>query len=92
MNSDQTRRILCDFLSKSQPINQIVNFPTRNNKVLDVILTNVSDRFSNIVPLPPLGNSDHTVVKCSFVQFEKNPNIERGDYKIFRKNLKKSRL
>ena len=51
-----------NFIDKLSPVSQLINFPTRHDHILDVILTNRPDLFSQIRPDPPLGNSDHVVV------------------------------
>ena len=42
---------------------QLVNFSTRGNKVLDLILTDDDLLIHNIEPCPPIGCSDHICMK-----------------------------
>ena len=42
---------------------QLVNFSTRNNKVLDLIHTDDDLLIHNIEPCPPIGCSDHICIK-----------------------------
>ena len=46
---------------------QLVDFPTRGNNMLDVILTDDPQQISNIQSLPPIGNSDHLTIGCDLV-------------------------
>ena len=40
----------------------MINFPTRNSSLLDLIITNSPNGYKNITYDPPLGNSDHLVI------------------------------
>jgi len=47
-------------------LSQLVDFPTRRENILDVILFNESSLVRKIIPeAPPLGESDHISVACS---------------------------
>ena len=42
---------------------QIVNFPTRGNNILDLILTNMKFFYDSPIKSPPFGLSDHVTVE-----------------------------
>ena len=44
-------------------LKQVVKAPTRGTSILDLILTNLSSYFSTPQLLPPLGSSDHNVLR-----------------------------
>ena len=48
-----------EVLLKNQPLYQLINLSTRDNHILDVIITNSSNIFSNITAGGKIGNSDH---------------------------------
>ena len=56
-----------DFLNKSQPILQCVNFPTRGIHTLDLIFVRNHNDIINLKFAPPIGNSDHVVILGDFV-------------------------
>lgn len=41
---------------------QLVNFDTREDSILDLVLTNDSKIVSSVSPRPPVGHSDHTAI------------------------------
>ena len=43
-------------------LTQTVNVPTRQDKILDLFLTNYSSIVNNLETLPPIGESDHDIV------------------------------
>ena len=50
-------------ICESCNLKQVVEVPTRENKILDLILTNVNnDFYDNPVTLPSIGSSDHLCV------------------------------
>ena len=89
------------FIDKSQPIFQVIDFPTRKTKILDILLTNAPDLICKLKEEPPIGNSDHIVItgvinvrtsppKCAFRTVL---NFRKADYslidKYFRANFAK---
>ena len=54
-----------NFLFKILPVMQLVNFPTWENSILDIIITNSPDLYDPIEFDPPLGKPDHVVLKAS---------------------------
>ena len=50
-------------LKSSFQLKQIVNFPTRGQNTLDLILTNLQDYYDTPVSRPPFGLSDHVTIK-----------------------------
>ena len=57
-----TETALSEFMLANQPIKQLVEFATRGNNILDVIMTNNPNQFEKLKSEPPLGNSDHLVL------------------------------
>lgn len=55
--------LLLNFYIENQPISQIINKPTRYNNILDLVFTNLSEYLDRAEILPPLGSSDHSVIK-----------------------------
>ncbi len=58
----QHYEIFTNFLIDIDPITQIINRPTRDDKILDIVITNASYRFSESEVIHPLGNSDHNII------------------------------
>ena len=58
--------VYIEFLSyfNNNSFSQLVEFPTRGNNLLDVILSDNSSQFRNIHSLPPISNSDHVTIVC----------------------------
>ena len=50
---------LSSFILSHKPLFQCVDFPTRNDSILDLIFTNDSDIVTELKALPPIGNNDH---------------------------------
>ena len=83
-------------ICESCNLKQVVEVPTRENKILDLILTNVNnDFYDNPVTLPSIGSSDHLCVaytpkkhikskcnkkKISMRRFKKSAMIEFGSW------------
>ena len=57
-NGLQTTRLRNNYNLK-----EIVNFPTRGERTLDLVLTNLQDHYETPTPRPPLGLSDHTSIE-----------------------------
>jgi hypothetical protein len=52
-------------LKSSFQLKQIVNFPTRGQNTLDLILTNLQDYYDTPVSRPPFGLSDHVTIEVN---------------------------
>lgn len=50
-----------DFIN-CHGLTQLCNKPTRNENILDLILTSVDAKISDLTYLPPIGSSDHNVI------------------------------
>ena len=61
-NTSKQDRIFVKFLTNMHPIYQIVNFPTRNQNTLDIILTNNPKLIEDLDANPPIKNSDHICI------------------------------
>ena len=69
-------------------LKQVVNVPTRGNRTLDLILTNVHNCFyNNPVTLPSIGNSDHLCVLYSPTNYIKQKDFKK---KVMVRIFKKS--
>ena len=44
---------------------QLIDFPTRNDNLLDLLLTNIPDKISNIKGFQDILNSDHQLIEFS---------------------------
>ena len=51
-------------LSISQNLKQVVDQPTRESAILELILTNLHNLYDRPDILAPLGSSDHNIVHC----------------------------
>ncbi|XP_071944778.1 uncharacterized protein [Antedon mediterranea] len=51
-----------NIICKTHALKQVVNKPTRNDAILDLIITNLSKYYNNPVIQSPIGLSDHNVV------------------------------
>ena len=51
------------LLGNNYNLKEIVNFPTRGERTLDLVLTNLQDHYETPTPRPPLGLSDHTSIE-----------------------------
>ena len=85
-----------DFLDVIQDsfLKQLVNKPTREDKILDLILTNREDIVSNIEIGETLGNSDHREVRFNINWGERGssnhslvPDFRRADFEGLRNYL-----
>ena len=43
-------------------LEQLINFPTRGDAILDLILTNIGNCYDNPFDTNPIGKSDHTCI------------------------------
>ena len=69
-------------------LKQVVNVPTRGNRILDLILTNAHNCFyTNPVTLPSIGNSDHLCVLYTPTNYIKQKDVKK---KILVRTFKKS--
>ena len=64
-------------------LTQIVDTPTREGNILDLIVTNLEALYSKPVIIAPLGSSDHNIVKWSA-----KTNVLRTDNKTIKKNIR----
>lgn len=65
-NSDQINALLKLLLQK-YAFSQLINFLTKGLNILDVLLYNNISIIHDIQNLPPVGNSDHSSFKFSFL-------------------------
>lgn len=60
LHTDKIISDMCTFCDFTQLVRQ----PTRGIHCLDLVLTTKPDAFISVVTQPPIGNSDHDIVKC----------------------------
>ena len=56
-------RLQITRLRNNYNLKQIVNFPTRGERTLDLVLTNLQDHYESPTQRPPLGLSDHMSIE-----------------------------
>ena len=62
-------------------LTQVVNIPTREDKILDILLTNCSGPVSRVKGMPPIGKADHDIV---YIEYDiKAKRIKQTPCKIF---------
>ena len=68
-NRSPNNDIYIEFSSyfKNNSLVQLVDFPTRGDNMLNVILTDNAQQIVNIHPLPPIGNSDHLTISWNLI-------------------------
>lgn len=60
---------------------QLVNFPTRINNTLDLILTNIPDKVTKLVGFEDIFNSDHKILSFELVlKIPRNSKVKRSVY------------
>ena len=77
------RPIQCQLLEIAQDhcLSQVVNIHTRNDKTLDLLLTNSPSPVNRVKGMPPIGKSDHDIV---YVEYDiKAKRIQQAPRKIF---------
>jgi exonuclease III len=68
------------LLKNSFKLRQIVNFPTRGNNILDLILTNMEKFYDSPIKRPPFGLSDHVTVEIQPLKRPKNSGTKLKNY------------
>ena len=64
---------------------QLVNFPTRNNNILDLILTNIPDKIHNLHGYDDIISTDHKLIGFDLdLRVPKKPDIKRSVYNFKR--------
>ncbi len=66
--SDKIISEMCIFCG----LTQLVKLPTRGQNYLDLVLTTNPNAFLTVITKPPIGNSDHDVVKCVLCEQSKS--------------------
>ena len=77
------RPIQCQLLEIAQDhcLSEVVNIHTRNDKTLDLLLTNASSPVNRVKGMPPIGKADHDIV---YVEYDiKDKRIQQAPRKIF---------
>lgn len=68
-NSSPNQQVYIEFLSYfvNNSLVQLVDFPTRENNVLDIILSDSPSQIRNITSTAPIGSSDHLTILFDLV-------------------------
>src|SRR5688572_929147 len=63
-NCSPNQNVYIELLSyfKNNSLEQLVDFPTRENNVLDIILSDNPTQIRNIASTAPIGSSDHLTI------------------------------
>ena len=80
------RPIQCQLLEIAQDhcLSQVVNIHTRNDKTLDLLLTNSPSPVNRVKGMPPIGKADYDIV---YVEYDiKAKRIQQAPRKIFLDN------
>lgn len=60
---------------------QVIDFPTRNDDMLDLLLTNIPDKISNIKGFQDILNSDHKLIEFSIdLRIKSRPQMKQRLY------------
>ena len=85
-------KYLYKFVMQNQPLHQLINFPTREDSMLDLLFTNNESFLQISDPLPSLKNSDHAIIHA--VMLLETPftqklvkNFRKTDYSSFSREL-----
>ena len=76
MNATIPNVILQRFLDYLFPFFQIIHTPTRNEAILDIVLTNSLETVRDINDHPPIGTSDHSLITGHIVLKECSKNTQ----------------
>ena len=90
INISKPFRTFTKFLVSMHPIYQLVNFPTRGDKTLDIILSNNQNILKHLYMAPPIKNSDHICITGHLslaVSIPSNSMIYKKDYFHMELNL-----
>ena len=85
--NDKQYQHFSNFLNKIQPIFQCVNFPTREENILDLIFVRDQTFISQIDTLPPIAKSDHCTI---FVKYCSPNKYNKTLTKVYFKNFQKT--
>lgn len=79
----EINNIFCDFVLENS-LTQVVNFSTRQNNILDIILTNDIHQIISICPNYPFANSDHNSISFKIPINEKIDNQHACFYELYK--------
>ena len=66
---------------------QLVNFPTRANNTLDLVLTNIPDKVNNMQGFDDILNTDHKLISFDLsLEIQKKPKVKRLVYNFKKAN------
>ncbi|XP_061182308.1 uncharacterized protein LOC133190634 [Saccostrea echinata] len=88
INGSQTSREINNaFMQMTDNLNlqQVVDIPTRGEKILDLLLTSHPGQLSRCKTNPPLGNSAHDVVLIDFTIHITRPRLKRRTIYLWKK-------
>ena len=61
----QSQQQLLDIIGE-HCLTEVVNIPTRNDKTLDLLLTNFPSPANRVKGIPPIGKADHDIVNVEY--------------------------
>ena len=61
----QSQQQLLDIIGE-HCLTQVVNIPTRNDKTLDLLITNAPSPVNRVVVMSPIGKADHDMVYAEY--------------------------
>ena len=71
------------FYQRSQPLAMLLDFPQRENRLIDLLFTNDVQLFTKCECLPPLDQSDHVIIKLGIGYEVKTRTAKFIDFKRF---------
>jgi len=74
---DYVNKKICHFVL-THGYSQVVDFPTRGNNILDVILTDDDCIVTAVKPCPPVGYSDHCAIEFTMSPTPVERNVPAG--------------
>jgi len=77
--ADHINKKIFDFIL-THGFSQLVDFPTRGNNILDVILTDDDCVVTTVKSCPPVGYSDHVAIEFTMTLASVDRNVPDGSY------------
>ena len=83
---DKINKPVLNFVVESG-LRQLINFPTRNDNLLDILLTDDDQLIRSVASYPPFGHSDHCVIQFFIsLMFDWQPNDVHDSDSVTRYN------
>ena len=88
--STSTNNHIHNYFTKTVKDNylwQLLNFPTRANTTLDLVLTNIPDKVNNMQGFDDILNTDHKLISFDLsLEIQKKPKVKRLVYNFKKAN------